>query len=187
MTYDGTGNKVIPPTGFAAQIQATFDTATALNGALPDNPWRYAGGALDSTGLYHFGARYYDPAIGRWTQQDSVVSLGDPGNGNRYAYAGDDPVNNVDSTGAKPKYVEKCVTGAGQGALVKGAVGLIGGPETAAAGFIEGAAQGCATGLASELVGYKFGESKGKAVEIGGNISDALEVGQGIGEVAAKL
>jgi RHS repeat-associated protein len=74
-------------------------TATAMNGALPANPWRYAAGALDATGLYHFGARYYDPNIGRWTQQDSVVSLGNPANGNRYAYAGDDPVNVVDPGG----------------------------------------------------------------------------------------
>jgi YD repeat-containing protein len=32
-------------------------TATALNGTLPPNPWRYASGYLDPTGLYHFGAR----------------------------------------------------------------------------------------------------------------------------------
>ncbi|MCA1684036.1 MAG: RHS repeat-associated core domain-containing protein, partial [Actinobacteria bacterium] len=74
-------------------------TATAMNGALPANPWRYAGGYLDPTGLYKFGARYYDASVGRWTQQDSIVSLGDPANANRYAYAGDDPVNFVDPSG----------------------------------------------------------------------------------------
>ncbi len=73
--------------------------ATAMNGAMPPNSWRYAGGYLDSTGLYHFGARFYDPSVGRWTQQDSLVSLGDPGTANRYAYAGDDPVNRLDPTG----------------------------------------------------------------------------------------
>ncbi|MCA1683021.1 MAG: hypothetical protein LC685_03375 [Actinobacteria bacterium] len=45
------------------------------------------------------GARYYDPNLGRWTQQDSVVSLGDPANGNRYVYAGDDPVSRLDPMG----------------------------------------------------------------------------------------
>lgn len=37
------------------------------------NPWKFAGGYLDSgTGLYKFGVRYYNPDLGRWTQQDPV-------------------------------------------------------------------------------------------------------------------
>jgi len=37
------------------------------------NPWKFAGGFLDSsTGLYKFGTRYDDPTLGRWTQQDPV-------------------------------------------------------------------------------------------------------------------
>ncbi len=65
------------------------------------NPWRYASGYLDSsTGLYKFGARYYDPTIGRWTQQDLLSgSLSDPTSLNRYLYAGDDPVNLTDPSG----------------------------------------------------------------------------------------
>ncbi|MFN2606937.1 MAG: RHS repeat-associated core domain-containing protein [Acidimicrobiales bacterium] len=73
-------------------------TATAINGTLFPNAWRYAGGELDPTGLYHFGSRYYDRATGRWTQQDSVVPRR-PGHANRYAYAGDDPANFVDPSG----------------------------------------------------------------------------------------
>jgi RHS repeat-associated protein len=58
------------------------------------NPWRYAGGQFDSqTGLTKFGARYYDPDLSRFTQRDpSGLDL-------PYAYAGCDPVNNVDPTG----------------------------------------------------------------------------------------
>ena len=58
-------------------------------------------GYLDSsTGLYKFGTRYYDPTHGRWTQQDPVEgSLGDLNAANRYTYAGDDPVNEVDPSG----------------------------------------------------------------------------------------
>jgi len=65
------------------------------------NPWKFAGGFLDSsTGLYKFGTRYDDPTLGRWTQQDPVGgSLGDLNAANRYTYAGDDPVNLVDPSG----------------------------------------------------------------------------------------
>jgi RHS repeat-associated protein len=70
--------------------------------ALQINPFKFAGGYLDSaTNLYKFGTRYYDPSVGRWTQQDPVGgSLGDLNSANRYVYAGDDPVNAVDLSGA---------------------------------------------------------------------------------------
>jgi RHS repeat-associated protein len=45
------------------------------------------------------GQRYYDSSIGRWTQQDPLVSLVDPMQWNRYVYVGDDPVNYVDPSG----------------------------------------------------------------------------------------
>ena len=65
------------------------------------NPWQYASGYLDSaTGLYHFGARYYDPTLGRWTQQDPVApTLTSPDSLNRYLYVGDSPVNGTDTSG----------------------------------------------------------------------------------------
>ncbi len=42
-------------------------------------------------GLYHFGARYYDPTTGRWTQQDAM--------GEGYEFVGDDPINEIDPSG----------------------------------------------------------------------------------------
>jgi hypothetical protein len=42
----------------------------------------------------------YDPAMGRWAQEDPVPgSVADPKRVNRYAYAGNDPVNNTDPSG----------------------------------------------------------------------------------------
>ena len=45
------------------------------------------------------GARYYDPSLGRFTQQDPVFNPLDPKQWNRYVYTGDDPVNFDDPTG----------------------------------------------------------------------------------------
>ena len=57
---------------------------------------RYAGGALEqNTGLTKFGQRYYNPALGAFTQQDTFVKLANPGNGNLYAYAGDSPIKEI--------------------------------------------------------------------------------------------
>lgn len=59
------------------------------------NPYRYASGHLDTqTGLYKFGARYYDPTVGRWTQQDPSGQDANP-----YAYVGGNPVNFTDPSG----------------------------------------------------------------------------------------
>jgi RHS repeat-associated protein len=68
-------------------------TATAENGALAANPYGYDGGYTDNTGLIHYGARYYDPTTGRWTQLDPS------GQSSGYAYTGDDPINSEDPTG----------------------------------------------------------------------------------------
>ncbi len=77
-----------------------YGNLTSSTGSVA-NPWRFAGGYFDSsTGLYKFGTRYYDAAIGRWTQQDPLRGhLDDPTSLNRYVYAGDDPVNLTDPSG----------------------------------------------------------------------------------------
>jgi RHS repeat-associated protein len=62
-------------------------------------PFGFGGGLYDrDTGLVRFGARDYDPETGRWTARDPIQFQG--GQSNLYAYAGDDPVNGHDSTGA---------------------------------------------------------------------------------------
>jgi len=48
------------------------------------------------TALYYMGARYYDPALGRWLSQDPV---GIAGGLNLYAYVGDDPIDSRDPSG----------------------------------------------------------------------------------------
>ncbi len=64
------------------------------------NILRFAGGVYDSGSRYtKFGQRWYNAAHGRFTQQDSLSFIGNPANGNRYAYAGDNPIGNIDPTG----------------------------------------------------------------------------------------
>ncbi len=58
------------------------------------NPFTYTGREFDSkSGLYYNRARYYDPATGSFTTQDPL------GSGQRYAYAGGDPVDFTDPGG----------------------------------------------------------------------------------------
>ena len=53
-----------------------------------------------ATGLYDYNARYYDPALGRFVQADTLVP--DPGNPqalNRYAYVYNNPLRYTDPSG----------------------------------------------------------------------------------------
>jgi RHS repeat-associated protein len=73
-------------------------TEETLQSGFAPIPFGFAGGLHDrDTGLVHFGAREYDPDTGRWTTKDPIRFAG--GDGNLYAYAGNDPVNNVDLAG----------------------------------------------------------------------------------------
>ena len=61
-------------------------------------PFGYAGGLTDpDTGLVRFGARHYDPEVGRWLTVDPIDFGG--GDTNLYAYVLGDPVNLADPTG----------------------------------------------------------------------------------------
>lgn len=58
------------------------------------NRFRYAGGYKDdTTNLTKFGARYYDPQLGRWTQPDPS------GLDEHFLYSGNNPTNFTDLTG----------------------------------------------------------------------------------------
>jgi RHS repeat-associated protein len=52
-----------------------------------------------STGYVHDGARWYNPQIGAFQTQDTNSYLANLANGNRYAHAADNPLNNTDPTG----------------------------------------------------------------------------------------
>jgi RHS repeat-associated protein len=80
-------------------VQATsFDTTCAPTAQyFPFQPFGFAGGLQDrDTGLVRFGARDYDPQVGRWIGKDLSRFAGGL---NLYEYAGDDPINKVDRSG----------------------------------------------------------------------------------------
>jgi len=61
---------------------------------------KFTGQRLDATGLYYYGARYYDPTIGRFISADPTAP--DPGNPqglSRYSYAANNPTGYVDPSG----------------------------------------------------------------------------------------
>jgi len=102
--FDGLGS-IVGLTDSNGTLVATYQydpygNLTSSTGSVT-NPWRFAAGYFDSsTGLYKFGTRYYDPALGRWSQQDPKRGkLSDPMTLNRYLYVSDDPVNFTDPSG----------------------------------------------------------------------------------------
>ena len=66
-------------------------------------PFGFAGGIYDrDTGLVRFGARDYDPEIGRWTAKDPIdFGGGDP---NLFGYIIANPVNLIDPNGMQHEF-----------------------------------------------------------------------------------
>ncbi|MDG4858228.1 RHS repeat-associated core domain-containing protein [Streptomyces sp. T-3] len=105
-------------------------------------PYRFAGGYQDPTGLYHLSARYMDPRTGRFTQPDPSGLEANP-----YLYASGDPTNIIDPSGLWGWRINwKNVASATFGVAVGGLGFRAGGP------LVGAAAGGCAGGMASEFL-----------------------------------
>lgn len=71
----------------------SFGNIVNTTGSLTQ-PYTYTGRELDpETGLYYYRARYYDPKIGRFLQEDPVWGV------NLYSYVGNSPLNYIDPYG----------------------------------------------------------------------------------------
>ena len=70
--------------------------------------YKYTGqNQVESIGLYYYGARYYDPAIGRFITEDSYPGeINNPQSQNLYVYVMNNPLRYIDPTGhmAKPAF-----------------------------------------------------------------------------------
>ncbi|MCP9956811.1 RHS repeat-associated core domain-containing protein [Streptomyces sudanensis] len=103
-------------------------------------PYRFAGAYLDPTGLYKMGARYYDPALGRFTQPNPSGQETNP-----YPYVEGDPVNRTGPTGLLS--VDGIANALGPvGDLVTGGIHLAEGDTRALWGDVAGVVAGSAAG-----------------------------------------
>ena len=110
------------------------------------------------------GARWEDRETGTWTSVDPITILNNPGQANPYAYAGDDPINQMDPAGLFNwgDLGKATLVGAGAGAAGGFATGLVtaifgpeapvitAGPATAI-GAIGGAVTGAVTSTLNQL------------------------------------
>jgi RHS repeat-associated protein len=105
--YDANGNVGQVIDLFAANAPASIKAhyeydpyGKRTNAASPaeyDQPWRFSTKQFDpETGLGYWGARYYDPRLGRWMSSDPLEESAGP---NLYAYVGNRPTDGVDPLG----------------------------------------------------------------------------------------
>jgi RHS repeat-associated protein len=78
----------------------TYEPYGKASGADGDNRVGYTGHVEEQNGLVYAGARYYDPALGRFLSDDPVrFTESNPMSFNRYAYANNNPYKYVDPDG----------------------------------------------------------------------------------------
>jgi RHS repeat-associated protein len=154
------------------------DTLTATGTQAAGNPWRFATGYTDATGLIKMGARYYQPTTGRFTQPDPSGQ-----EKNRYAYAGNNPTTYNDPTGMNSLLEGLSVGFDFASALFPGPVGaVLGGISTGltvtddivegdydeiAGDVVEGAVGMAVGGAASRVAGEVFDATEGTADLVG--------------------
>ena len=140
---------------------------------LDENPFRYCGEYFDrETETYYLRARYYDPTIGRFTQQDSVWLMAreypngqkivDPLSLNLYVYCANNPIVYADSSGHA---VETILDIAG---LLWSAVDLIEEPSWENAAFL-------LWDVAGVLIPFVPGSYAGKGIKILGKVDDVAD------------
>ena len=156
LTYDQVGSlRAITDSTGAIVKRVDYDSyGNILSDSNPtfSIPFGFAGGLQDrDTGLVRFGARDYDPAIGKWTDKDPIDFKG--GDLNLFGYVLGDPVNGMDPEGRVLHIIGGFFGGGITGAIAGGitnaiiAYGVSGGDlEITARKFISGAKKGFIVG-----------------------------------------
>ena len=111
----------------ASYVNDSFGNSISSSGTAA-NPFKWNGGsgyyADAESGLQKVGARYYDPSVGTWISQDTMLVAGSPADSqavNRYLYCCANPVGRVDPGGHNALWgddtveaVEAVAAGAGE-------------------------------------------------------------------------
>jgi RHS repeat-associated protein len=88
-----------------------FGESRYSDGTMPTK--RHYTGQIDETssiGLYFYGARFYDPVLGRFAQADTIIpDINNPLDWDRYSYARNNPVSYIDPTGHWPDWVDNAI------------------------------------------------------------------------------
>lgn len=167
----------------AALFQPYGAPQVSPSGAGPSSPMGLADSDYDpSTQLYYLGARFYDPAVGRFLTPDPVTATMDAADIlNPYAYAWNNPISYADPTGDFPlavvigAVVGALMAGAASdwdlGAMIKGALigGLSAGVGSWASGAVNGGLLGGAVGgaAASATAAIAYNQDPWKAAAVG--------------------
>src|SRR3989344_4862550 len=100
VVLDENGNKIAEESYYAFGEEKTSG----------DSRFTYTGKEKDDSGLYYYGARYYDSDSGRFTQSDPMVgNLQNPQSLNKYVYVLNNPINNYDPDGRKTRDGSKLI------------------------------------------------------------------------------
>ncbi|MBO4302836.1 RHS repeat-associated core domain-containing protein, partial [Methanosarcinaceae archaeon] len=157
----GSTNVMIDSTGTLVERSLYYPFGSYRSG-VADEKYGFTGKEFDSdTGLYYYGARYYNPEIFVFTQADSVLpDVYNPQALNRYAYCLNNPLKYEDPDGHSPT-------------LLTAAAGLVAGAVIA--GVAEAGRQLITTGKISDR------NAVVKAAVVGGVVGGVTGLTLGIG------
>lgn len=103
----GNTRAMVDQNGVITQVQDYYAFGLEMNPgngytASPDNRYKYNGKEKqDETGLYDYGARFYDPVIGRWMMVDPLADM--YRRWSPYNYGVDNPIRFIDPDGMGPE------------------------------------------------------------------------------------
>jgi RHS repeat-associated protein len=139
----------------------------------------FTGKELDSTGLYFYAWRYYDPTIGRFCQPDTIIPEPyNPQTLNRYSYCDNNPLNYTDPSGHFAWFI-----GAIIGAIIGAVTAAVTGQniwQGALSGAISGVIFNYIGGLQLQGLQHTFAHAAGGALS--GGINAAItggDIGRG--------
>lgn len=155
---DGMGSVIaLTDASGVARTRYTYEPfgSTSTSGVTSTNPTQYTGRDNDSTGLYYYRARYYDPRLQRFISEDpSGFAAGDV---NLHRYVRNNPTGYRDPSGRFAILLlplAGCLGGAAGAAIGN----EISGRKTSLSDLAAGCAAGSIIGLGAWAVGPAIGE-----------------------------